>query len=113
MSTRENLGEFEELVLLVVGVLYDEAYGVAIQKQIAEQTGRSINISAVHSALHRLEEKSFLESRMGGATTERGGRRKRYFRVTTAGQRALANVREMRNQLWNQISPVAFDLKQG
>lgn len=111
MSTRENLGEFEELVLLVVGVLYDEAYGVAIQTHIAEQAGRQINISAVHSALHRLEDKGFLDSRMGGATQERGGRRKRYFRVTMAGQKALVQVREQRNQLWSQIPSIAFDLK--
>ena len=113
MQARENIGEFEELVLLVTGVLYDEAYGVAIQREIQEQTGRKINISAVHSALHRLEEKGFLESRMGGATSERGGRRKRYFRVTMAGQKAVSDVREMRNQLWNQIPPVAFKLDLG
>lgn len=110
MQGRDSIGEFEELVLLIVGVLYDEAYGVAIQKQVHEQTGRQINISAVHSALHRLEEKGFLESRMGGATNSRGGRRKRYFRVTMAGQKAIATVREVRNQLWNQIPSMAFKL---
>ena len=67
------LGEFEELVLLTVGALYPEAYGVAIMDDIKSETGRSVNISAIHSAMRRLEDKGFVKSFMGGATNERGG----------------------------------------
>ncbi len=99
-----NLGEFEELVLLMVGVLYAEAYGVAIQTAIVEHTGRAVKISAVHSALHRLSEKGYLTSRMGGATAQRGGRRKRLFTLTDAGKLILEKRRDERARLW-QLMP--------
>ena len=102
------LGEFEEVVLLTVAVLYDEAYGVLITEEIERQTGRSVSISAVHAALNRLEEKSFVKARMGGATAERGGRRKRFFTVTIAGSRALREIHETRNQLWGLIPKTAL-----
>lgn len=95
-----NLGEFEELILLMVGVLYSEAYGVAIQDAIEKHTGRSVKISAVHSALHRLEKKGYLTSWVGGATKARGGRRKRFFEITQAGKAAIQARREMRERLW-------------
>jgi PadR family transcriptional regulator PadR len=105
---RINLGEFEELILLLVGVLHDEAYGVAILEELEKQTSRKVNISAVHSALRRLEKKGFVTSRMGGATAVRGGRRKRLFKLTGAGAKVLAQVRELRNNLWQQIPKIAF-----
>ena len=80
-----NLGELEELVMLSVGILYDDAYGLAIQKEIKERCKRSITISTVHSVTSRLEEKVYLSARYDGATPERGGRRKRLFRLTTTG----------------------------
>lgn len=73
-----SIGEFEELVLLVVGKLFDDAYGLAIMDELENKTGRSVMISSVHKALVRLEEKGFLKSRMGGATETRGGRNKRF-----------------------------------
>jgi DNA-binding PadR family transcriptional regulator len=97
------LGEFEELVLLTVCVLYDEAYGVAVMESIEQQAGRSASISAVHSALHRLEKKGFLDSQMGGATSERGGRRKRLFTITNDGKEALIEARHLREKLWRLI----------
>ncbi|CAN0483715.1 unnamed protein product [Phaeothamnion confervicola] len=103
-----NLGELEELVLLVVGILFDEAYGVAIQKELEERCARKATLSTIHVALHRLEEKGFLESRLDGATNERGGRRKLLFRITKSGQRTLANARDMRNELWKGIPKEAF-----
>jgi PadR family transcriptional regulator PadR len=103
-----NLGELEELVLLIVGVLFDEAYGVAIQNELQERCDRKATLSTIHVALHRLEEKGFLESRFDGATNERGGRRKLLFRVTKSGQRTLANARDMRNELWKGIPKAAF-----
>ena len=105
-----NLGEFEELVLLVVGVLFDEAYGVAIQEELGQRCHRKASLSTIHVALHRLEEKGFLESRFDGATGERGGRRKLLFRVTRSGQKALSHAREMRNDLWCAIPKAAFNL---
>lgn len=103
-----NLGEFEELTLLVVGQLFDEAYGVAIKEAINGQTRRSVSLSTVHSALHRLEKKGFLNSRMGSPTKIRGGKRKRLFRLTLAGARALQYSVELRNQLWESIPKLAL-----
>ncbi len=104
-----NLGEFEELVLLTIAVLYDAAYGVAIQKELQARCNRSSTISTIHSTLQRLEKKGFVVSRYDGATPTRGGRRKHLFKVTTAGEKALTEAKEMRNQLWNAISPIAFN----
>jgi PadR family transcriptional regulator, regulatory protein PadR len=105
-----NLGELEEIVLLIVGVLYDEAYGVAIQNEMAQRCDRKATLSTIHVALHRLEEKGYLESRFDGATNERGGRRKLLFRVTKSGQKALATSRELRNELWRAIPKTAFSI---
>lgn len=105
-----NLGELEEIVLLVVGILYDEAYGVAIQEEMAKRCDRKATLSTIHVALHRLEEKGYLESRLDGATNERGGRRKLLFRVTKSGQKALAASRELRNELWHAIPKTAFSI---
>lgn len=98
-----HIGEFEELVLLVVCVLHGQAYGVAIQEEMKRQTGRGASISAVHAALNRLQKKGFVESWVGGATKERGGRRKRFFQATAAGRDALRTARQMRDHLWNLI----------
>ncbi|MEO1051812.1 MAG: helix-turn-helix transcriptional regulator [Bacteroidota bacterium] len=103
------LGEFEELVLLTVGALYPDAYGVQVKQEIENQTGRKVNISAIHSALRRLEEKRFVSSEMGGATKERGGRRKRIFILTMPGKKALDEAMSVRMQLYKQIPDVAFN----
>lgn len=100
---RAFLGEFEEVVLLVVAACSEECYGVAIWEQLQEQTGRSITISAVHATLYRLEEKGYLASQLGGATTERGGRRKRFFALTASGSQALLELQQMRERLWRAI----------
>jgi PadR family transcriptional regulator PadR len=103
------LGELEELILLTVGVLYKEAYGVAVKEEVEKQTGRKLNISAVHSVLTRLEEKGFVKSEMGGSTDERGGRRKRIFNLTAAGRKSLEDINAVRSQLYNQIPKVALN----
>src|SRR6478736_22938 len=105
------IGELEELVLLTVGILHPDAYGVAVMDELDKQAGRSINISAVHAVLTRLEEKGMLKSKMSEPTEERGGRSKRVFLLTAAGKRALEEVNEMRNQLFNQIPKVAMQFK--
>ncbi|WKN40685.1 PadR family transcriptional regulator [Tunicatimonas pelagia] len=105
------IGELEEVALLTVALLYDQAYGVAITHEIKAQTERSISISAVHATLHRLSEKGFVNSQMGGATAERGGRRKRFFTVTPAGSRILHDIQQTREQLWQQIPAQALQWK--
>jgi PadR family transcriptional regulator, regulatory protein PadR len=94
------LGEFEELVLLTIATLGEDAYGVLIQKNIEERSNRSISIGALHSTITRLEEKGFLKSWVGGATKERGGRSKRYYEITQAGKRAVAETKSVRDELW-------------
>jgi DNA-binding PadR family transcriptional regulator len=106
-----HIGELEELALLMVGILHPEAYGVAVMDEIAVQAGRSLNISAVHAVLTRLEEKGMLKSTMSSPTEARGGRRKRIFLLTAAGKRALEETMELRTQLFNQISPIALQFK--
>jgi len=103
MSSRIYLGELEELILLMVALLNKEAYGVSITEELKKQAGRDISISAVHAVLHRLEEKGFVKSRMGGASQERGGRRKRLFNITAYGRHALEEVRDTRDVIWKMI----------
>src|SRR3970040_1458913 len=101
------LGELEELVLLTVGILYEQAYSVAVMDEIGKQTGRSLNISAVHTVLTRLEEKGLVRSEMSDPTSERGGRRKRIFFLTASGKKALEETTTLRNHLFNQIPNMA------
>ncbi|HEX5172273.1 MAG TPA: PadR family transcriptional regulator [Cyclobacteriaceae bacterium] len=103
------LGEFEELVLLTVAILYDDAYGLALVDELEAQTGRSVMISSVHKVLVRLEEKGYVKSRMGGATQERGGREKRLYSLTASGVKVLHQSREMRNAMWEQVPKVVLD----
>ncbi|MEM6522478.1 MAG: PadR family transcriptional regulator [Bacteroidota bacterium] len=102
------LGELEELVLLTVGVLADKAYGVSVMDEIANTTGRVLNISAVHSVLKRLEAKGMVKSDMGGATNERGGRRKRLFSLTYLGKKALDESMTLRGSLYQRIPNMSF-----
>ncbi|MCB0632703.1 MAG: helix-turn-helix transcriptional regulator [Saprospiraceae bacterium] len=107
---RYPLGEFEEIVLLTVGVLYQEAYGVAIKDEIEKRLKRKVSVGALQSALRRMEKKGFIVSRFGESNNERGGRRKRYFFITAHGKEALEHARDVRNSLWNDIPDVALDL---
>ena len=108
---RAFLGEFEEVVLLTVAILDEGAYGVSITQELEQRTGRTVGFSTVHTTLQRLEEKGFLSSQMGGATAERGGRRKRFFTVSTAGRKALQEVQQLRTELWNAVPKLAMDNK--
>ena len=98
-----RLGEFEEVILLLVGILGEQAYAFNIAEEFEQQTKRSVAIGAVHSTLNRLSEKGFLTSEMGGATSERGGRRKRIYTITAAGKHVLSNARDLRMSLWKQF----------
>ena len=104
------LGELEELVLLVVAASSDDAYGVPVCEQLQAETGRSFTISAVHTTLYRLEEKGFLSSQVGGATAQRGGRRKRLFALTAEGGRVLLEIQQTRMRLWQAIPQAKLHL---
>ena len=102
-----RLGDFEEVILLLVGILGEEAYAFRIAGEFEIQTKRSVSIGAVHSTLTRLENKDFLTSEMGKATAERGGRRKRIYTLTAYGRRVLANARDFKVSLWKQYPDFA------
>ncbi len=103
MNKRNYLGEFEELILLSVASLADDAYGVSVMKYINQETHRNVNISAVHEGLKRLERKGFVKSNFGGATHVRGGRRKRFFILTDFGQSALEDIMTLKLQLYRKV----------
>ncbi|QIP15752.1 PadR family transcriptional regulator [Spirosoma aureum] len=102
---RTYLGEFEEVVLIMVAILDGEGYGVTVSQALEEHTGRIVTFGTVHNTLIRLEEKGFVKSELGGATAERGGRRKRLFRVTALGSRALQEIQQLRHELWQMVPP--------
>jgi DNA-binding PadR family transcriptional regulator len=96
MVIRQFLGEFEELVLLAIMTLGENAYGVPISKAIEEATGKRVSTGALYTALQRLEEKGFISSKLGEATPERGGRAKKYFAIEAGGRQALKSSGEVR-----------------
>jgi PadR family transcriptional regulator PadR len=102
------IGEFEELVLLTVGILFNDAYGLAIVDELEKQTGRTVMMSSVHKALVRLEEKGYLKSQLGGATDSRGGRDKRLYTLTQAGVKVLNHSKELRNAMFRQVPKLAW-----
>ncbi|HCX20700.1 MAG: PadR family transcriptional regulator [Flammeovirgaceae bacterium] len=95
------IGEFEELVLLTIANLGAEAYGVAIMEDITTRANRKLSIGALHSTLTRLEEKGYITSYLGEPTSERGGRRKRYFELTHSAISELNNMKSLRDELWS------------
>ena len=98
-----NLGEFEELVLLTIAALVNDAYSVAICDELEKNTGRSAKLGVVHAVLNRLEEKGLVKSRLGEATSTRGGKRKRFYLITNGGKAALIKSKELRDELWSKI----------
>ena len=101
--SREFLGNFELMVLLALIRLGDEAYGVPISTTIEESTGREVLVGSVYAALGRLEEKGFVSSVVGEPTAERGGRAKRYFRITANGLRQVRDTRRALIRLWQGV----------
>ena len=98
-----NLGEFEEIVLLTIASLVNDAYSVAICDELEKHAERKVKLGVVHAVLNRLEEKGLVKSSLGEATQVRGGKRKRYYTVTSAGKAALLKAKEIRDQLWSKI----------
>jgi DNA-binding PadR family transcriptional regulator len=99
----KGLGEFEELVLLAVCILEGDAYGISVKREVEKHSGRSILLGAVHITLYRLQDKGFLQSKMGGNSDKRGDRRKRLFKVTEIGMRQLRAAQDVRQKMWNLI----------
>jgi DNA-binding PadR family transcriptional regulator len=104
-----QLGEFEEIVLLAIARLYDDAYGVAVVEELSDRLERPMSLGVVHRTMQRLEEKGLVNSRFSEPVAERGGRSKRLFTITMAGEQALREARRIRNELWDGIPKTAFD----
>ena len=103
-----QLGEFEEIVMLTIAILYKGAYGVAIKNEIEERLSRNVSMGAMHTALVRLEDKGYIRSHDGEATEDRMGRPKKYFQITALGKKALEYSRDTRNGLWRAIPKVSL-----
>lgn len=106
--TQHSLGEFEELVLLMVAALHGNAYGVSILGNLEEKLDKKLNISAIHVALKRMEQKGFVKSSFGGITEERGGRRKKFYVITALGKRLLDEQFALRNSIYKQIPKISW-----
>jgi PadR family transcriptional regulator, regulatory protein PadR len=98
-----HLGEFEELVLLTIASLVNNAYSVAICDELSKHAGRTVRLGVVHAVLNRLEEKGLLKSELGEASATRGGKRKRFYSLTGAGKASVVRAKEIRDQLWQKI----------
>ena len=105
-----QLGEFEELVILAVGILNNEAYSVSIKDELEARLARTVSMGALHTALRRMEEKGFLKSYAGEATEERAGRPKRYFEITAMGKKAMQYTKETRDALWKAIPKTVWEV---
>ena len=100
---RNNIGEFEEIVLLFTMIQHQKAYGLSITEAIKEELDRAVTLSSVHTALYRLEEKGLVQSTLGDPSSKRGGRRKRLYTITNSGKETLQEVQETRQKLWSMI----------
>lgn len=100
---KEFLGEFEEVILILVAGLQEDAYGAAIAEEIDRRLEREVALSAVHVTLYRLEDKGYVKSKTGGSTNERGGRRKRIYTITNAGMAMLKSMKQARVDLWKMV----------
>lgn len=108
--SQKSLGEFEEVVLLIVAILNGDAYSVGIITEIENRLNRNVSLGAIQTVLKRLENKGLLKSEFGDATNERGGKRKRLYEVTAEGQKIIDQTRIQRNSLWEAIPRLSFNL---
>ena len=99
-----TLGAFEELVLLAVCGLPEEAYALTIQQRLEDKTGRRVTLGGIYRALNRLEKKGYVRSWMGAVTHIRGGKRKRFYEVTGAGTAVVVAARTARERLWEELT---------
>jgi len=105
-----KIGEFEELILLTVGILHGNAYGVTIKDEIEERLDRQVSVGALQITLRRLEQKGFLKSNLGETSLARRGRPKLYFTITPYGKRSIEYTRQTRNSLWNALPEFVLNL---
>lgn len=108
---KTKLGEFEELVLLTVAALQQDAYGVEIKRELEERLKQKLSVGSIQSSLKRMEEKGFLTSRFGEATQKRGGKRKRIYATTSHARNVLEEMKDIRAGLWSAIPKLAYELK--
>ncbi len=108
---KTKLGEFEELVLLTVACLQEEAYGVEIKRELEQRLNDKLSVGSIQSALKRMEQKGFLTSAFGEATQKRGGKRKRIYYTTSYAHKVLAEMKDIRARLWDSIPKLAYALK--
>ncbi|MFY0599549.1 MAG: helix-turn-helix transcriptional regulator [Cyclobacteriaceae bacterium] len=108
---KTKLGEFEELVLLTVVVLQEDAYGVEIKRELEERLKERLSVGSIQSSLKRMEEKGFLTSVFGESTQKRGGKRKRIYSATPYAHRVLSEMKDVRASLWSAIPKLSADLK--
>lgn len=108
---KTKLGEFEELVLLTVACLQQEAYGVEIKRELEGRLKEKLSVGSIQSALKRMEEKGFLTSEFGEATLKRGGKRKRIYATTSYAHKILAEMKDIRAGLWESMPRLAHELK--
>jgi PadR family transcriptional regulator, regulatory protein PadR len=108
-----QLGEFEEVVILTIAILNNEAYSVSIKDEIETRLARSVSMGALHTALKRLEDKGYLKSFAGEATEERAGRPKRYFEITALGKKAMQYSKATRDELWKAIPKTVLQINIG
>jgi len=108
---KTKLGEFEELVLLTVAVLKEEAYGVEIKRELETRMKQRLSVGSIQSALKRLEEKGFLKSQLGEATQKRGGKRKRIYTITRYAQKVLAELKDIRARLWESMPQLSVNFQ--
>ncbi len=108
---KTKLGEFEEMVLLAVIVLKEDAYGVEIKKELESRLKERLSVGSIQSALKRMEEKGFLNSEFGEATKKRGGKRKRIYTATPHAHKILKEIKEIREGFWSNIQLTPTDLK--
>ena len=108
---KTKLGEFEELVLLTVAALQQDAYGVEIKRELEERIKEKLSVGSIQSALKRMEEKGFLTSEFGEATLKRGGKRKRIYTTTSYAHKVLVEMKDIRAGLWDSMTKLAYELK--
>lgn len=108
---KTKLGEFEELVLLTVAALQQDAYGVEIKRELESRLKDTLSVGSIQSALKRMEDKGFLTSQFGEATLKRGGKRKRIYTTTSHGRKVLEQMKDIRSGLWSAIPELTYELK--
>ncbi|RMH23637.1 MAG: PadR family transcriptional regulator [Gemmatimonadetes bacterium] len=105
VGRHKSLGELEHLLLLAVMRLGEEAYGVTLRREIEARTGRPVSLGSIYPTLDRLEAIGYVSSRMSDPTGERGGRRRRTYRLEPAGEAAVRRARDMLEAMWEGFEP--------